>query len=157
MLFYPKQKERLDRITERLRLADEVTPGLMAAFIADACVRIPLLNKTGKAALRLTRLIKSEAWIDAAFAIIELELPQWNLRRLLYDDGKWFCSLSRHRNLPIEFDDTVDAGHEVLPLALLSAFVEALGHPAAVPDVQPRSVPQVQPTSGYAVCCDNFG
>ena len=62
MSFYPKQEERLDQLAEKLRLADEATPVLVADVIADACVRIPILNKTGKAAVRLARLIESHAW-----------------------------------------------------------------------------------------------
>ena len=28
----------------------------------------------------------------AALALVELELPAWKLRRLIYEDGEWLCS-----------------------------------------------------------------
>src|SRR6476659_10952614 len=76
-------------------------------------------------AARIDQLIEARAWDDAALALIELELPAWKLRRLVYEDGEWLCSLSSHPNLSVALDDTVDARHEVLPLAILSAFIEA--------------------------------
>ena len=61
----------------------------------------------------------ARAWNDAALALVELELPAWKLRRLVHENGKWHCSLSRHPNLPVALDDTATASHEVLPLAIL--------------------------------------
>src|SRR5262249_969703 len=75
---------------------------------------------------------------DAALALLELELPQWKLRRLIYEDGEWHCSLSKHIELPVELDDAAEANHDSLPLSILSALVEArrhsltTGEPAAV-------------------------
>ena len=155
MLLNPKHEDRLDRLMEQLRLAPALTADLIANVIADSCTRLPVLNKTGKAG-RLDQLIESGAWSDAALALIELELPAWKLRRLVYEDGEWFCSLSKQPNLPVEFDDTADARHEVLPLAILSAFVEARLGTSAARETTAPTVPQVQPTSGYAICCDNF-
>jgi hypothetical protein len=113
-----------DRLDEELRLAPEPARGLFAKIIGSACARIPVLNKSGRVS-RIDRLIESGAWTDAALALIELELPAWRLRRLVCDSGEWLCSLSRQPNLPIELDDTVDARHEVLPLAILRAFIDA--------------------------------
>jgi hypothetical protein len=101
-------------------------------------------------------LIEAGAWTDATIALIELELPAWKLRRLVYEDGEWLCSLSRQPNLPVALDDTADASHEVLPLAILSAFVEARRRANAMRETSLRIVPQVRRTSGYAICCDNF-
>jgi hypothetical protein len=53
-------------------------------------------GKAGKAA-RIDQLIKAGAWSDAALTLIELELPAWKVRRLVYEDGEWFCSLSTER------------------------------------------------------------
>lgn len=155
MLSNPKYEGRLDRLTEQLRLAPALTPDLISNVIADACTRLPVLNKAGKAT-RIDQLIEAGAWSDAALALIELELPEWKLRRLVYEDGEWFCSLSKQPNLPVVFDDTADACHEVLPLAILSAFLEARRTISAVRETSSPAVPQVRPTSGYAVCCDNF-
>jgi len=92
----------------------------------------------------------------AALALIELELPAWKLRRLVYEDGEWLCSLSSHPNLSVALDDTVDARHEVLPLAILSAFVEARRRASAMRETSLQTVPPVRQSSGYAICCGNF-
>ena len=41
------------------------------------------------------------AWTEAALALIDLELPQWQVRRIAYDEGEWYCALSRAREFPI--------------------------------------------------------
>jgi hypothetical protein len=155
MLSDRKHQDPLDRLANQLRLAAGPNPGLISNIIAEACTRLPVLKKAGKTA-RLDRLIEASAWSDAAMALIELELPAWKLRRLVYEDGEWFCSLSKQPNLPVAFDDTADATHEILPLAILSAFLEARRAISAVRETSSPTVPQVRPTSGYAICCDNF-
>jgi hypothetical protein len=151
MVFNPEHEDRFDRLTGQLRFAPALTPDLISNVIVDACTRLP----AGKAA-RIDQLIDAGAWNDAALALIELELPAWKLRRLVYEDGEWFCSLSKQPNLPVALDDTADARHEVLPLAILSAFLEARRTASAVRETSSPTVPQVRPTSGFAVCCDNF-
>ena len=155
MLTNPKHEDRLDRLMDRLRLAPALTSDLWSQVIAAVCVRLPVLSKAGKA-IRLDQMIDAGAWTDAALALIELELPAWKLRRLVYDDGEWFCSLSKQRHLPANLDDTADAHHEVLPLAILSAFVEARRRTTMAHATGLQTVPQVRPTFGYTVCCDNF-
>ena len=48
--------------------------------------RVSILGKSDKAS-RIASLIKAGAWTEAAFALIEFELPAWKLRRLVYEDG----------------------------------------------------------------------
>ena len=151
MLFDPKHEDRFDRLIDQLRLAPTLTPDLISDVIVHACTRLP----AGKAA-RIDQLIEVGAWSDAALTLIEFELPAWKLRRIVYEDGKWLCSLSRQPNLPMALDDTADASHEVLPLAILSAFVEARRRASVMRETSLRIVPQVRPISGYAICCDNF-
>ena len=79
---------------DRLHDALAVTPSLIADIIHQACRRFPSQRQVGKTE-RLQQLIKMGAWTDAALALIELELPQWRVRRLAYDDSEWYCSLSR--------------------------------------------------------------
>lgn len=155
MLSDPKYEDCLDRLAEQLRLAPLLTPDLISDVIANACIRVPVLIRAGKAA-GIDQLIKAGAWSDAALALIELELPAWRLRRLIYEDGEWFCSLSKQPNLPVALDDTADARHEVLPLAILSAFVAARRMISAAHEASSPTVPQVRPIAGYTVCCDNF-
>jgi hypothetical protein len=149
----PKHDQHLDDLTDRLRLAPALTPDLVAHVVSQACTRLPALKNSGKAA-QLERLIEAGAWSEVALALIEIELPAWKLRRLIYEDGEWFCSLSRQPNLPVELDDTADARHYVLPLAILNAFVEArrgMSH-----ETNATTVPRVWPVPDYATCCDNF-
>ncbi len=155
MLSDLKHKDCIDRLMEQIRLAPALTPDLISNVMADACIRLPVLRRAGRAT-RIDQLIEAGAWSDAALTLIELEMPAWKLRRLVYEDGEWFCSLSKHPNLPVGLDDTADACHEVLPLAILSAFLEARRTNSAVRETSSPTVPQVRPTSGFAVCCDNF-
>jgi hypothetical protein len=154
MAFGAEQADRLDRLEEQLRLAPKVVPRLFGKVIADECTRIPVLRRSGKAA-RIDRLIETGAWIDAAFALIELELPAWKVRGLAYENGEWLCSLSRQPNLPAGLDDTVDASHELLPLAILRAVVEARRGIGMTQKAEP-AVPQVRPMAEQIMCCDNF-
>ena len=98
----------------------------------------------------LDRLIQSQAWTDAALALIDLELPQWQIRRLAYDDGEWYCSLSRQRELPDWLDQSIETRHADLALAILSAFVEARrvsapSHRTSVPSAPQRVDPLYEP------------
>src|SRR5215470_5213646 len=154
MSFDRHHEEVLRALQEQLRRARTITPGLMAEVIARACRRLQVLHRAAKA--RVSRLIESGAFADATLALLELELPQWKLRRLIYEDGEWHCSLSTHIGLPAHLDELAEASHESLPLAILSAFVEARCHSLCAGEGRPWSVPQVWSTRGYAICCDNF-
>lgn len=144
----------LDRVDDELRRAPALAPDLFGKVIASATVRFALLAKSGKTA-RIDRLIEAGAWTDAAFALIELEMPAWTLRRVIRGDGEWLCSLSRQPNLPMTLDDAAEARHEVLPLAILRAFVEARRRSGAAPQTI-SAVPRVRPTPDQSICCDNF-
>jgi hypothetical protein len=143
-----------DRLDEELRHAPAPGQNLFAKIVAGACTRIPVLSRSEKAG-RIDRLIAAGAWTDAAFALIEPELPAWRLRRLVYEDGEWHCALSRQPNLPAMFDDTADASHELMPLAILRAFPQA----RRMAEITPQailSVPQIQTGADIIICCDNF-
>ena len=140
---------------KRLANAHAMTQPLMLDIIDHACRRFPSLGQSARTA-RLMRLIDAEAWTDAALALIEIELPLWQVRRIAYDEGEWHCALSRERELPDWLDAAVEAHHADLALALLSTFIEvqALAVEASRP-----SVPTVRPAmdSLYEpVACDNF-
>src|SRR5262252_8412785 len=154
MSFDRNHEEVLGALQEQLRRGRILTPELMAEVIARACWRLQALHRTAKA--RVIRLVESGAFADATLALLELELPQWKLRRLIYEDCEWHCSLSKHIGLPAELDDMAEATHESLPLAILSAFVEARRHSLTAAQSRPQSTPLVGRTQGYAICCDNF-
>ena len=140
--------ERHDGLDDRLRDAAAVTAGLMSEVVGTASRRLPP---------RIVRLVEAGAWTDAALALLELELPQWQLRRLAYDEGEWHCALSRQRELPEWLDDrSVESHHADLSLAILSAFVDAQRKSAprgltSVPAAPRAANPLYEP-----VCCDNF-
>ena len=139
----------------RLRDAGCVTVELMSDLIRGCCRRFPSQGQRGKTA-RVEALIKLGAWTDAALALLDLELPQWQVRRLAYDDGEWHCSLSRERELPDWLDQSIETHHADLALAILCAFVEAqrkfaLPSRTSVPAVSRAANPLYEPAS-----CDNF-
>jgi hypothetical protein len=143
-------------LSDRLRDAHVVTAELVSEVITAACRRFPSVGQADKTA-RIERLIGSGAWTDAALALIDLELPMWQVRRIAYDEGEWHCALSRERELPDWLDRSIEARHSDLALAILSAYVEAqrLAAPASktsVPAVSRHANPHYEP-----VCCDNFG
>lgn len=140
----------LDDVDKDLRAAPSPTEDTFSKIIANACIRVPILRRVEMAA-GLVRSIGAGAWTDAAIALIELELPTWRIRRLVYENGGWVCSLSRRPNIPVEFDDPADASHESMPLAMLRAFVVARRSVNRIKTI----TPQGQPTEGM-LCCDNF-
>ena len=114
----------LGELNARLRDAGKADAALVNEVIGAACRRYPSLGQTEKTA-RLQQLIQSGAWTDAALALIDIELPFWQVRRLAYDNGEWYCALSRERELPDWLDQSIEAHHADLSLAILSAFIEA--------------------------------
>src|SRR5262245_18228664 len=123
MLYDPRRTGHHDRLADDLSVAAAATPALMSEVVSQTCVRVHAQGSAAKA--RLKRLIEAGAWTDAALALLELELPQWTVRRLACEDGEWLCTLSRQPDLPIELDDVIESSHSCLPLAMLAAFVQA--------------------------------
>ena len=154
MSFCSNQEAGLAGLPEQLRRAKTVIPDLVADLIARACLRFPARSPAG--ATRITRLVESGAVAEAALALLEIELPGWKLRRLVYEDGEWICSLSKHRELPDWLDDTAEARHETLALAIVAAFVEAQSRAADCDRVSVPTVPQEPRATDCALCCDNF-
>ena len=141
---------------DRLRDAYTVTAEFMADIISQTCRRFPSTGQSGKSA-RVERLIQSGAWTDAAIALLDLELPQWQIRRLVYDEGEWYCALSRERELPDWLDQSIETRHVDLSLAILSGFVEAqrISTPenrTSVPTVRRNASPLYEP-----LFVDNIG
>ena len=145
----------LGGLNVRLRDAGAADAALVNEVIGAACRRYPSLGQTEKT-VRIEQLIRSAAWTDVALALIDLELPMWQVRRLAYDVGEWYCALSRQRELPEWLDQSIEARHADLSLAILSVFVEAqrVSAPASR-----TSVPGVRNTTRdlyEALSVDNF-
>src|SRR6195256_6412724 len=139
-------------LADRLRDTYAVTTEFLSDIIHQTCRRFPSTGQSGKTA-RVERLIQSGAWTDAALALIDLELPQWQVRRIAYDEGEWHCALSRQRELPDWLDQTVEAHHSNLALAILSAFVEV--QRVTAPSSR-TSVPTVPRELYEPLLADNF-
>jgi hypothetical protein len=142
-------------LNDRLRDANAITAELFSAVISAACRRFPSAGQAEKTA-KIERLIASQAWTDAVLALIDLELPQWQVRRIVYDEGEWHCALSRERELPEWLDQSIESHHLDLPLAILSAFVDV--QRVSAPSTR-TSVPIVQRDASALyepLCCDNF-
>jgi hypothetical protein len=141
-------------LSDRLREEPAVTASLVQGVIHTICRRHSHPGRAGAIA-RIERVIAEEAWVEVALALIDLELPQWQLRRLAYDTGEWHCALSRRRELPDWLDQAVEASHPSLPGALFGAFLEVQRIAApprwpSVPAVSRESAPYIN------LCCDNF-
>jgi hypothetical protein len=140
---------------DRLRDAHTVTAELMSEIIGQTCRRFPSVGQTEKTA-RIERLLQSGAWTDAALGLIDLELPQWQVRRIVYDEGEWHCALSRERELPEWLDQSIETRHTDLPLAILSAFVDAQRISAPRSTTSVPAVPQEASSLYEPVWCDNI-
>jgi hypothetical protein len=147
--------ENPTELSDRLRDAYVVTTDFLSDLIKQTCRHFPSSAQSSKTA-RIERLIQSQAWTDAALALIDLELPQWQIRRIAYDEGEWYCALSRRRELPEWLDQSIEGRHTDLALAILSAFVEArrVSAPSSRPGVP--TAPQEVNALYEAVCSDNF-
>jgi hypothetical protein len=145
----------LNQLDARLCCAPALTGELLTDVLKASCPRLALLRHTERAA-RAEHLIESGAWTDAALALLALELPLWQLRRLVYDDGEWYCALSSQREMPEWLDQSIEAHHADLPIAILRAFVNA--RQTSAPSTR-SSVPTVPRTTSELcepACCDNF-
>src|SRR5216683_1426814 len=138
-------------LSDRLRDAHAATADLVAEIIGETCRRFPSTGQSEKTA-RIERLI----WTDAALALIDLELPQWQVRRIAYDEGEWYCALSRERELPDWLDQSIEAHHPDLPLAILSAFVEAQRVAATSSRTSVPTAPRAASAFYEPVLTDNF-
>jgi hypothetical protein len=151
MLFAPKHD--LNRLEASLRGAQAITADLMFDVMTQTCVLFAAQSRAAQT--RVNELIEAGAWTDAALALLELELPQWKVRRLVREDGEWLCTLSKQPQLPLGLDEVSEATHEVLPLAILTAMLQARCADT-VDATSSTAVPVVRPSAGYAVSCDNF-
>ena len=149
------ERRDFDTLNDRLHDADAMTARLMSELVATTCRRYPSTGQAGKSA-RIERLIGSQAWTDAALALLDLELPQWQVRRIAYDEGEWHCALSRARELPEWLDQPVETRHVDLPLAILSAYLDAHGISASSRRTSVPMVPRDADAFYAPLCCDNF-
>jgi hypothetical protein len=121
MLCAAKLDQRLEPLEEQLRTAEAITGELMSAVIASACPHFRALPAAAKA--KVNWLIQAGAWTDATLALVQLELPQWEVQRLSHNRGDWTCSLSKQPKAQGKHRELAAASHRVLPLAILRALL----------------------------------
>jgi hypothetical protein len=145
-----------DNLPSRHVFAKSATPttALFTGLLADSRPGDNPMRQAVPVAC-LKRLIAARAWTDAALALVALRLPEWQLRRLDSDDGQWHCALSRQPTMPEWLDDTVEAHHPNMALAIVSAKLAATAEPAPSPlseiaGAHPRDA------AFEPVLCENF-
>jgi hypothetical protein len=147
--------EQLAILAAQVRVADEATPNMFSEIVATTCQKSVSPRETASID-RIHRLIEADALTQAAMALIELKLPQWKLRRIIYDDGEWHCAMSQQRELPEWLDQAIEVRHANLTLAMVSAYVETIRQIEALREPARPSVPQIRAKQYEPLCCDNF-
>ena len=150
------QKQTVFALRNRVDAASQVTPELFSAVAATVGIGLEQFGAPRDAA-RVLSLAKAKAWTEAALALIEIALPHWKLTRLTLDDGGWSCRLSKHWQIPDWLDDLVEATHEILPLAVLTALLEA--YQASSKPTGSAVVPRIKARWNMitnSALCDNF-
>lgn len=154
MFVHHDRSDDLARIAAQLQSEDDLSPDALWRISAALCDRG--MSCDAKLA-QLQQCIKDGACTDAALLLIELELPFWKLRRLVYDMGEWHCALSRQRELPDWLDEAIETRHPQLAVAILKGIVEALETQRVMPSgLKPIVAPRALPASEATLCCDNF-
>ncbi len=141
-----------DRLDRDLRRAHALTIPLFRQVAENAGQRFSILRRAGKTVLT-ERFLEAGACTDAALALLAIDMPNWKIRRLVFENGEWHCSLSRRPSVPMELDEMAEASHEILSLAILRALLEARWINRAEPISAPTHV-ALGP--GRPFCCDNF-
>ena len=124
------------------------------AICCAHCKRLPAMRRTAEAK-HLDALVASGAWVDAMLALIAIELPDWQLRRLTFDDGEWHCALSTERNMPDWLDDAAEAHHPDMAMALMTAFMAVAARPGAS-HLTPIAAASGRTTDAVTMCCENY-
>lgn len=157
MFLHSYRSEQLATLAGQVRAADQATPEMLSRIVVETCQRLSAPSEAANAT-QLKKFVESGALTEAALALIELELPQWKLRRVTYDEGAWHCAMSRQRELPEWLDQAVEASHTSLTLAIVSAYIETLRQMEASKELRQRSVPQIRAKQyeHERLCCENF-
>lgn len=104
-----------------------------------------------RAAEPCDRLSAAGAWLDAALRSIARELPGWQLRRLIFDEGEWHCALSTARDMPDWLDEAVESHDPDLAAAVLAACQAA--RERAVAPIAPLPC---RTSDTELMCCENY-
>jgi hypothetical protein len=136
-----RQDRSFGDVRDRIVGAKAVTPQLMSDLLAACGIddRDPTVG-----ADRVRRLVTARAWTDAALKLIDHKLLRWKIARLIFEEGEWHCLLSKYCQVPDWLDDAIEIKHEVLPLAILAAFISARGAELDSVEDARRTVPHIK-------------
>ena len=149
MFLHSIRSQQLATLAGRVSAADEATPEMLSKIVTETAWR-------PRDAAQLHQLIEAGALTEAAFTLINLELPLWQIRRITYDEGEWHCAMSRQRELPEWLDQAIETTHASLTLAIVSVYIETLRQIEASREPSRPSVPRTRADQFKPVCCDNF-
>jgi hypothetical protein len=152
MALRPDRREHLAWIADHMRFATCASKELVSAIASE--VSPESASGSDPVSINIERLIAAGAWADTALALIASGLPQWKLRRLIYDDGQWHCALSLRREFPEWLDDGIETHNDDLALALLQGLIEAARQQPV--KTRPPTAPRIRIKQRDPVCCDNF-
>jgi hypothetical protein len=165
MLNHSARQRDFDELRHRIQSARSFTTELVHDLVVETQTEATQLADAGHVFM-LQRWVHDGAWTDAMLLLAEMKLPQWKLRQIVFDEGQWHCTLSRQPNLPLELDEVAECSHEVLPLAILGALVEALSSMRSrnrlrLVDARPvpfagRAAANLDAQGISAVSCDDF-
>ena len=154
MPFHADRAEQLADLMDQLHVSENLTADLMSRVAATICGLSPPSDRLRSS--RIERFVAAGAWTEAALALVDGELPQWKLRRLVYDDQQWHCALSRQRELPEWLDQAIETSHSDCAIAVLAGVVEAARQSTPEDIARERLVPRVSLKRDDLICCDNF-
>lgn len=148
-----ENSNQLAVIAQELRANEHASADLLTSIAEKTCQRFQ--KQTANFA-QISKLIAAGAFTEATLALVEFELPQWKLRRISYDEGEWHCALSRQRELPEWLDQSSEANHTDLALAIALTYVEAIKATEPSGHLIGRSVPQIRTQCVETLSCENY-
>jgi hypothetical protein len=80
------REHRLDKLRALVRRSPAITPELLTEVMLEACIRFAAYGNATKALFN--QLVAHGAWADAVLLLLQFELSQWKVKRILYDDGE---------------------------------------------------------------------
>jgi hypothetical protein len=156
MLFRHTQDDGLVAFADQPADASDASSEVVAKMIRETATHLPNTWPACKAE-KIRKLLAAGATTDAALALLESALPRWKVCRLTYDDGEWYCALSRQRGLPDWLDEVIETRHQELPLTILKGCIEAALREQEHAEGRPvSSVPRIPFKDANLICCDNF-
>lgn len=132
----------------------DIDAASFTAICLACCKRLPAMRRAAEAR-RLDRLVAAGAWTDAALALIAIELPAWQLRRLAFDESEWHCALSLERNMPDWLDDGVETHHADMATAILNAFCNAVAR-SGTSHLTEVPASTMRPSDFTPMQCENY-